>query len=106
MVEQASITSSNRVFQVIRNLPERTTFSILLEILIWSGNRTILGSGLHHRIMPSSLNHEKIPLRYAKSNRSGAKSPPTANNPSSSAFSTSGNNKRSVRKYIWNDFSL
>src|SRR5216110_1778353 len=56
-------------------------------------NRTVRGSGLHHRIGWASLYQGKMPWRYAASSRAGDRSPPAASNPlgSSSAASRGGN---------------
>src|SRR5207244_2834887 len=56
-------------------------------------NRTVRGSGLHHRIGWASLYQGKMPCRYAASSRAGDRSPPAASNPfgSSSAASRGGN---------------
>jgi hypothetical protein len=72
---------------------------MFLELLIRDGNKTILGSGHHHKIRESSLNQGKIPFLYARIRRSGDKSPPTARSPSEFAMETGGNSSLSVRKY-------
>ena len=65
-------------------------FRILFEIFKSSKNNTIRSGGLHHKIGSSSSNQGNIPELYAKSNRSGDKSPPTATIPSGEAVSTAG----------------
>src|SRR5688500_3707600 len=57
---------------------------------IRSGSRTSRGSGDHHNRGWSSSNHGKIPLAYARSRRSGDRSPPTASTPEGWASDGSG----------------
>ena len=66
-------------------------FFIEEDILIFLGNRTNLGSGLHHKIGESSEYHGKIAFEYARINLFNDKSPPKARRPSLSAFEGCGN---------------
>jgi hypothetical protein len=74
---------------------------MLLETTNSLKNKTILDFGAHQSIGSPGLNHGKIPLLYAKSNRSGDKSPPTASMPSELVSETGGKYNTSEIKYIW-----